>query len=201
MAPPGRGSSISATMTPAKIAKKYHACGASPCGGGSNASASVTAIGAIAFQDTCGGLMALAAAGGAGEGTASRSWATVMAMESLHRMMGACGLFLACRARNRDRETVRQGLAGRDGGKRSARQNGTPCVFRKQLHCAAFENAVRAARLESVSARSSMGVLTVLNPYSKNPCSKGLPGTRHRGRRGAWTAYNGKTQRRATIGA
>src|SRR5512137_813542 len=60
IAPPGSGSSIRPTITPAKIAKKYHACGARPSGGGINASASATAIGASAFQDTCGGLTAAA---------------------------------------------------------------------------------------------------------------------------------------------
>ena len=69
MAPPGSGSSISPTMTPAKIAKKYHACGASPSGGGNAAIASATRIGASAFHETWGGLTAWRAAvvrGGAG---------------------------------------------------------------------------------------------------------------------------------------
>ena len=70
IAPPGSGSSISATMTPAKIAKKYHAWRASPAGGGSSASTSVTAIGTSAFQEMCRGLPALAAAT-VGVGTAT----------------------------------------------------------------------------------------------------------------------------------
>src|SRR5512137_1443270 len=45
MAPPGSGSSIKATITPAKIAKKYQACAANPAGGGSSASASVMMTG------------------------------------------------------------------------------------------------------------------------------------------------------------
>jgi hypothetical protein len=52
MAPPGRGSSISPTMTPANIAKKYHACGARPAGAGSQARTIATAIGATAFQES-----------------------------------------------------------------------------------------------------------------------------------------------------
>ena len=51
MAPPGSGSSISPTMTPAKMAKKYHACGASPAGAGMSAIAIATAIGTSAFQE------------------------------------------------------------------------------------------------------------------------------------------------------
>src|SRR5512146_45992 len=46
MAPPGNGSNIKPTITPAKIAKKYHACCASPGGAGSRAMTTVTATGA-----------------------------------------------------------------------------------------------------------------------------------------------------------
>ncbi len=56
MAPPGRGSTIRATITPAKIAKKYHACSARPAGGGKRASASVTPIGSSARQERWGTL-------------------------------------------------------------------------------------------------------------------------------------------------
>src|SRR5512147_1434935 len=74
IAPPGSGSSISATMTPAKIAKKYHACGASPAGGGTSAINSVTAIGTIARHATCGGLIAFAMpTAGPAAGTGNRS--------------------------------------------------------------------------------------------------------------------------------
>ncbi|OIQ68080.1 hypothetical protein GALL_503330 [mine drainage metagenome] len=51
MAPPGNGSSIRPTITPAKIAKKYQACGASPVGAGSSAITTATTMGAIAFQE------------------------------------------------------------------------------------------------------------------------------------------------------
>src|SRR5512144_3444886 len=50
IAAPGSGSSISATMTPANMAKKYQACWASPSGGGMTASTTATAIGTSAFQ-------------------------------------------------------------------------------------------------------------------------------------------------------
>ena len=50
MAPPGSGSSIRPTMTPAKIAKKYHACGARPAGAGIRAIAIATATGTTAFH-------------------------------------------------------------------------------------------------------------------------------------------------------
>src|SRR4249919_3215850 len=54
IAPPGSGSSIKPRMTPAKIAKKYQACGARPCGAGISATTSARAMGASAFQETCG---------------------------------------------------------------------------------------------------------------------------------------------------
>src|SRR5688572_8872466 len=50
MAPPGNGSNMSPTMTPTKMAKKYHACGARPAGGDISAIATATAIGAMAFH-------------------------------------------------------------------------------------------------------------------------------------------------------
>src|ERR1035437_1938259 len=50
-APPGNGSSIRPTITPAKMAKKYQACGASPAGAGSSAITMATMIGVIAFQE------------------------------------------------------------------------------------------------------------------------------------------------------
>src|SRR5450755_3087022 len=50
MAPPGSGSSIKPTMTPANRAKKYQACGAKPAGAGSRAKTIATAIGARGFQ-------------------------------------------------------------------------------------------------------------------------------------------------------
>src|ERR1035437_1559425 len=55
-APPGNGSSIRPTITPAKMAKKYQACGASPAGAGSSAITTATTIGAIAFQEIFMGL-------------------------------------------------------------------------------------------------------------------------------------------------
>ena len=45
IAAPGSGSSTRPTMTPAKIAKKYHACCARPSGGGKAAMISATTIG------------------------------------------------------------------------------------------------------------------------------------------------------------
>src|SRR3954463_1254616 len=50
MAPPGSGSNMSPTMTPTKMAKKYHACGARPAGGAMRAIAAAAAIGAMAFH-------------------------------------------------------------------------------------------------------------------------------------------------------
>src|SRR5512145_3534083 len=50
IAAPGSGSTIKATITPAKIEKKYHACWARPSGGGMIASTIVTAIGSKAFH-------------------------------------------------------------------------------------------------------------------------------------------------------
>src|SRR5829696_439703 len=49
---PGSGSTIRPTITPAKMAKKYHACGARPAGAGMTAMASATATGSRAFQST-----------------------------------------------------------------------------------------------------------------------------------------------------
>jgi hypothetical protein len=51
MAAPGSGSSIRPTMTPAKMAKKYQACGARPAGGGISASTmAATTTGSRNFQ-------------------------------------------------------------------------------------------------------------------------------------------------------
>ena len=71
IAPPGSGSSIRPTITPTKIAKKYQACGARPSGGGISATMIATAIGASAFQLTCGGLTADAVPGGVLAGSRS----------------------------------------------------------------------------------------------------------------------------------
>ena len=46
IAPPGSGSSTSATMTAAKMEKKCHACGGKPAGAGSNAMRIAVAMGA-----------------------------------------------------------------------------------------------------------------------------------------------------------
>src|SRR5512139_163123 len=54
IAPPGSGSSISPTITPAKIAKKYQACGARPAGARISAMMTATAMGESAFQLTSG---------------------------------------------------------------------------------------------------------------------------------------------------
>ena len=48
MAPPGSGSTIRPTMTPAKMAKKYQACCGRPSGAGASASAMTTAMGSKA---------------------------------------------------------------------------------------------------------------------------------------------------------
>src|SRR5580765_2123674 len=50
MAAPGNGSRTRPTITPTKIEKKYHACGARPEGTGNNARATVIATGANAFH-------------------------------------------------------------------------------------------------------------------------------------------------------
>src|SRR5712692_5329399 len=50
MAPPGSGSNINPTMTPAKSAKKYHACCANADGGGISAMMIATATGAKCFH-------------------------------------------------------------------------------------------------------------------------------------------------------
>src|SRR4051794_7797322 len=50
IAPPGSGSNMRPTMTPTKMAKKYHACGARPAGGDMSAIAAATATGATAFH-------------------------------------------------------------------------------------------------------------------------------------------------------
>src|ERR1051325_4672958 len=52
IAPPGKGSNIKPTITPAKIAKKYHACCASPAGAGISAIMMATRSGAKFFQVT-----------------------------------------------------------------------------------------------------------------------------------------------------
>src|SRR5271165_1872446 len=51
IAPPGKGSNISPTMTPANIAKYHHANCGKPPGAGTNARTIAIAIGAIAFQE------------------------------------------------------------------------------------------------------------------------------------------------------
>src|SRR5208337_3875577 len=53
IAPPGNGSSISPTMTPANIAKYHQANCGKPRGAGISARRIVTATGAIAFQKVC----------------------------------------------------------------------------------------------------------------------------------------------------
>ena len=68
-------------MTPAKIAKKYHAWGARPPGGGINARTSARTMGASAFHQTCGGWTVTAGRGVSIGGT--WSWVMVMAMRSL----------------------------------------------------------------------------------------------------------------------
>src|SRR5512134_835422 len=50
IAPPGSGSNIRPTMTPAKIAKYHHACCGSPSGGGMSARMTAMATGAAAFH-------------------------------------------------------------------------------------------------------------------------------------------------------
>src|SRR3954467_6672230 len=50
IAPPGSGSNMRPTMTPAKIAKKYQACCGSPAGVGVSAGTAAPAPGAMAFQ-------------------------------------------------------------------------------------------------------------------------------------------------------
>src|ERR1700722_8987640 len=50
MAAPGSGSRTRPTITPTKIAKKYHACGARPEGTGNNARTTTIATGANAFH-------------------------------------------------------------------------------------------------------------------------------------------------------
>src|SRR5687768_12054784 len=50
MAPPGKGSNIKPTITPAKIAKKYQACCAKPAGAGMSAIAIATTTGARCFH-------------------------------------------------------------------------------------------------------------------------------------------------------
>ena len=52
MAPPGRGSSIRATTTPAKMAKYHHACCASPSGGATRARPIAMTIGTSALHET-----------------------------------------------------------------------------------------------------------------------------------------------------
>ena len=81
IAPPGSGSSIRPRMTPAKIAKKYHAWGARPAGGGISASTIARTIGASAFHETCGGRTVTAGRGASIGGT--WSWVTEIAMRSL----------------------------------------------------------------------------------------------------------------------
>src|SRR5271166_6192881 len=51
IAPPGNGSNISPTMTPAKMAKYHQANCGSPAGGGIKATMIATTIGAIPFQE------------------------------------------------------------------------------------------------------------------------------------------------------
>src|SRR6185369_12291034 len=63
IAAPGSGSTIRATITPAKMAKKFHAWGASPGGGGISANPAATARGRMNFQD------GIPVAGSAGTGT------------------------------------------------------------------------------------------------------------------------------------
>src|SRR5512134_2077888 len=50
IAPPGSGSNMRPTMTPTKMAKKYHACCGSPAGAGMRAMMMATATGATAFH-------------------------------------------------------------------------------------------------------------------------------------------------------
>src|SRR6188474_1831933 len=50
IAPPGSGSNMRPTITPTKIAKKYHACCGRPSGAGMSAMMIATAIGAIAVH-------------------------------------------------------------------------------------------------------------------------------------------------------
>src|SRR5215207_3117029 len=52
IAGPGNGSTIRPTITPAKMAKKYHACGARPAGAGMSAMISATTTGSRACQLT-----------------------------------------------------------------------------------------------------------------------------------------------------
>src|SRR5829696_2849707 len=56
IAGPGKGSTIRPTMTPAKMAKKYHACGAKPAGTGMSAMISATAKGRRASKSRTGGV-------------------------------------------------------------------------------------------------------------------------------------------------
>jgi len=51
IAPPGSGSNMRPTMTPAKIAKYNQACCGRPWGGGMTARMIATATGAMAFQE------------------------------------------------------------------------------------------------------------------------------------------------------